>query len=104
TVSLGAQYVHAITTDLEGVFRLDYERQGDRYWQIDNQDVRDPIDLLNLRGTIRTDAWSASLWARNLLDEEYYVDFNPAEFAGTGFDLGFQGRPLSYGFDVSFRF
>ncbi|MEO1042961.1 MAG: TonB-dependent receptor [Pseudomonadota bacterium] len=104
TVSLGAQYVQALTPEWDGVLRLDYERQGDRYWQIDNEDVRDPIDLLNIRGTIRNDTWSASLWARNLLDEEYYVDFNPSEFAGTGFDLGFQGRPLSYGFDVSLRF
>ncbi|MEM6912865.1 MAG: TonB-dependent receptor [Pseudomonadota bacterium] len=104
TISLGAQFVTSITSDLDGVLRLDYERQGDRYWQIDNQDVRDPIDLLNIRGTIRNDRWSASLWAKNLLDEEYYVDYNPAEFAGTGFDLGFQGRPLTYGFDVGLRF
>ena len=96
-----------MASDLNGlnaVFRADYEYQGKKYWQIDNVDMRDPIHLLSLRGSLEGDHWSASIWVRNLLNEEYYADFNPSEYAGAPFDLGFQARPRTYGLDVKFKF
>lgn len=104
TINIGAQYEQPISDNLSAVFRADLEQQGDKYWQIDNQDVRDPVSLLGLRASIKSDSWTASFWAKNLFDEEYFADFNPAEFAGGGFDLGFQARPRTYGVDVKFNF
>lgn len=104
TLNLGAQLVQPMTSSLDGVFRIDYEYQGDKFWQIDNLDVRDPIHLLGLRASLDHDRWTASIWTKNLLNEEYYADFNPSEFAGGGFDLGFQARPRTYGVDLKLRF
>lgn len=104
TLNIGGEFTFPISDAFEGLLRADIEHQGDRYWQIDNQDVRDPITLLGLRASLRTDRWTASIWGKNLLDEEYYADFNPAAFAGGGFDLGFQARPLSYGVDLRVNF
>lgn len=104
TLNVGGQFEMPISNGLTGVLRADLEHQGKKYWQIDNADVRDPVTLLGLRASVKSEAWTASLWAKNLLDEEYYADFNPSEFAGGGFDLGFQAKPRTYGVDVKFNF
>tara|TARA_R110002051_G_scaffold27998_11_gene66856 strand:- start:5428 stop:7641 length:2214 start_codon:yes stop_codon:yes gene_type:complete len=102
--NLGGQYVQCISSDLSAVFRADYEYQGDKFWQIDNADVRDPVSLVSLRASIESERWSASIWGKNLLDEEYYADFNPSEYAGAPFDLGSQARPATYGVDFKYKF
>ncbi len=104
TVNLGGEYSQPVTGEMDLIFRVDYEFQGEKFWQIDNLDVRDPIHLLGLRATLETERFSAAVWAKNLLDEEYYADFNPSEFAGGGFDLGFQARPRTFGADVKVKF
>lgn len=104
TANLGAQFTFPLTDSLNSVLRADYEYSGNKYWQLDNVDVRNPVHLMGLRGAIESDGWSASLWVKNLFDEEYYADFNPSEFAGGGFDLGFQAKPRTYGVDVKLRF
>ncbi|MFK7843190.1 MAG: TonB-dependent receptor [Sphingorhabdus sp.] len=104
TANLGGQFTAPLTDSLDMVLRADYEYSGNKYWQLDNLDVRNPVHLMGLRGSIESEGWSASLWVKNLFDEEYYADFNPSEFAGGGFDLGFQARPRTYGVDVKLRF
>ena len=86
--NLGAQYIKQVRSNLSAVFRVDYEYQGEKFWQIDNVDVRDPVNLVSLRASLEGERWSASIWGKNLLDEEYYADFNPSEYAGAPFDLG----------------
>lgn len=104
TANLGGQFTAPISNNMDLLLRADYEYSGNKYWQVDNLDVRDPVHLVNLRGAIESETWALSLWVRNLLDEEYFADFNPAEFAGGGFDLGFQARPRTYGVDLKIRF
>lgn len=103
-INFGGQIVQPIGNGLNVVLRADYEYQGDKYWQLDNMDVREPIHLVGLRGTLEGERWSASLWTKNLLDEKYYADFNPFEYSGAPFDLAFQARPRTYGFDVKLNF
>lgn len=88
----------------EMLARLDYEYKGKKYWQIDNLDIQDPVDLVNARIGISGEKWSATLWLRNAFDEEYYTDYNPAEFTGSLTDLGFPAQPRSYGIELSYRF
>ncbi|MEL6183633.1 MAG: TonB-dependent receptor, partial [Myxococcota bacterium] len=104
TLNTGAQVRFDLSSWLSLMFRATYELQGNKYWQIDNLDVRDPVHLIGLRASVGGESWSVAVWGRNLLDEAYYADFNPAEFAGTGFDLGFQARPLSFGLDLRGQF
>ena len=104
TFNLGGQIDARFADWLRVMFRMTYEYQGEKSWQLDNQDVRDPIHLLGLRASLDAGYASVAVWGKNLLDEAYYADFNPAEFAGTGFDLGFQARPRTFGIDVQARF
>ena len=104
TVNFGGQYETVLENGMNVMVRADLEYQGKKYWQIDNVDIRDPISLLSLRASIGRDNWQFALWGKNLLDEEYYADFNPTEYAGAPFDLGFQARPRTLGVEVSYDF
>lgn len=104
TFNIGGQLVKPLNNGFDLVLRADYEYQGDKFWQIDNIDVRDPINLLSLRAAIEAENWTLAVWGRNLFDEEYYADFNPSEYAGAPFDLGFQARPQTYGVELRYDF
>jgi iron complex outermembrane receptor protein len=63
--------------------------------------------LLNLRFGFRSDngGWSGYLWARNLLDEEYYEQLLAAPAGnGAGHYGAVLGDPLSYGATLRFSF
>lgn len=104
TINIGGQYETVLNNGMNFLIRADLEYQGKKYWQIDNADVRDPISLLSLRAALRRNNWEFAVWGRNLLDEEYYADFNPTEYAGAPFDLGFQAKPRTLGIEISYDF
>ncbi|NOX83203.1 MAG: TonB-dependent receptor [Alphaproteobacteria bacterium] len=104
TVNLGAQYDFVVSNSIDAYLRVDYEYRGDKYWQIDNLDVQDPIHLLNFRAAMNTGNWSLSAYVKNLTDERYYTDFNPGEFLGLAIDLGYPSKPRTYGAGVTYRF
>ncbi|MFK8048193.1 MAG: TonB-dependent receptor [Halioglobus sp.] len=104
TFNVGAQY----RTDLTDIWalraRFDLEHRGKKYWQVDNLDVQDSLNLLGARIGLESESWSVVVWGENLTDEEYYTDYNPAEFSGSATDIGFPSQPRSYGVDVRFNF
>jgi len=62
----------------------------------------DAYSLLNGRVGLESSAgWSAYLWARNILDEEYTFNWD-ADFLGTVLEL--PGDPRTYGLEVRYRF
>ena len=59
--------------------------------------VIDGYGLLNTRiGFRKANAWSVTLWARNLLDKNYYEMLNPVG-GNTGIYVGFLGDPRTFG-------
>ena len=69
-----------MSNGLEFVVRSDLHTIGDTYWGPGdpantpiawNQTVRDPVNVVDLRVGLQGDDWSATLWAKNLFDEEY---------------------------------
>ncbi len=104
TVNAGVQYDFALSENADGFVRLDYEYRGEKYWQIDNLDVQDPVHLINLRGAINTGNWLLAAYVKNLTDERYYTDFNPGEFLGLAIDLGYPSRPRVFGAEATYRF
>jgi len=104
TINLGLQYDFTVSDNIDALLRFDYEYRGNKYWQIDNQDVQNPVHMINIRATINADNWSASAYVKNLLDEQYYNDFNPGEFLGLAIDLGFPSRPRIFGAEATYRF
>lgn len=77
TVSSFAQYDMELGADLLGVVRLEHSYIDDFYLDqdLDENLKNDDVNLINLRLTLTNPegSWEAAVWARNLLDEEYYV-------------------------------
>lgn len=104
TLNLGTQVQFPLSDELEAVFRLDYERRGDKYWHPDNVNKMDDVGLLNLRLSVASENWNITLWGRNLNDEFYYEDFNAQPFTGLPWNIAFPNRPRSYGVDFRYNF
>ncbi len=86
------------------VARADYRRVGKRYWAINNEHARDPLNLLNLRLTYIAKRWSVGLYLDNATDEQYSAEFLQGEFSGITYDIRFPALPQRYGVEFSTRF
>ena len=104
TVNLGTRFEFPLSAAIDGSFRLDFERRGDKYWHPDNADIQDPVNLLNARLGFAGDNWQVTLWGRNLTDEFYFEDFNAQPFTGLPWNIGFPARPRSYGVELRYDF
>lgn len=103
TLNIGTELVFEVG-QLAATLRLDFERRGDKYWQTDNVDVMDPVNLVNLRASLGGEQWTATLWGRNIGDEFYYEDFNATPFTGLPWNIGFPTQLATYGFDFRYNF
>lgn len=104
TLNLGAQLVQPLTDRHRLLLRADYKHMARKYWQIDNIDVQDPVDLLSLRAGIETDRWGIYVSGANILGERYYADYNPSAFSGLPYDIGFRAQPATYRIQARLRF
>lgn len=104
SANLGIQGEFDVSDTMKVILRADYEYRGNKYWQIDNQDVQGPIHLLDLRATFTNNIWAITAFAENVTNERYYTDFNPGEFLGLAIDLGYPSRPRVFGVGASYRF
>jgi iron complex outermembrane receptor protein len=97
TFNLGVQWTPPLGDGLDGLFRVDYRRTGDTWWEVYNTTVRSPVDLVDARAGVNGGAWGVYAFASNLLDEEYNAEFSPGGFV-------FKARPRVYGVEASFAF
>jgi len=89
TFNLGGQLRYPVEfagDSAYGVFRIDYQKIGDTWWDPGNISVRSPVDLVDARlGIEVVDNWSLMLWAKNAFDEEYNSEFSPGPAPGLNF-------------------
>ena len=97
--SLGADYGIAvgegreITAGLDTSYRSSFSSNPTPSQYL----VIEGYGLLNTRiGFRKVNGWSVTLWARNLLDKNYYEMLNPVG-GNTGIYVGFLGDPRSFG-------
>jgi iron complex outermembrane recepter protein len=96
----GVQYDRPLADDLNGTVRVDYTHNGRQYWQIDNADVQKSLNLVNGRAGIERHHWGVYLWTKNLTNQRYYEDYNPAKYSGLPYDIGSLAQPRTYGLEV----
>jgi len=84
--------------------RFDYRRQGKRYWHVDNDDFRNPVDLVNLRLGLSWKRWSATAYVDNLTDEQYSLELLASQFSGLGYDIRFPAQPRTFGLEIHTAF
>ena len=94
--ALGAIYRHA-----GGFFvRLDATARDEFYYDVSHDQKSQPYQLVNARIGYEADSWSAQLWARNLLNEDYavrgfYFGNEPPDFPDTLYTR--PGDPRQFG-------
>jgi iron complex outermembrane receptor protein len=85
TFNLGLNWAKPLASGREFVVRTDLHSIGDTYWGPGdpavaplawNTTVRDPVNVVDLRVGLQGDDWSATVWAKNLFDEEYNDEFS----------------------------
>lgn len=123
TFNLGGQLDFEFTNNFDVYVRADWQYVGEMWFhtlqteQVPNiwrafgfgpvstdfsKSKRDAFDTLNLRIGFEGEAWSATLWGRNITDEEYLEEVIPApEFGGS---FNHQADGAAYGVDFTYRF
>jgi iron complex outermembrane receptor protein len=108
TYTLSADYAHPVAIwsgPAEAYVRADWSDRTSFYTSASNSRyARVPgYGLLNLRIGLRAEGgkWDASIWARNLLDEDYFQTLGSAN---TGLITGLTGDPRTVGATIRTRF
>ncbi|MDK3159678.1 TonB-dependent receptor [Kamptonema cortianum] len=103
-LNAGFQFDTRISDAMNFRARLDYQHQGQKFWQVTNLDVQEPINLVDVRAGIEGDKWEIFLSGRNIFGEKFYADFNPTAFSGLDTAIGFRGQPAIWAVESRVRF
>jgi iron complex outermembrane receptor protein len=125
TYNLGAQLDISMSNDMNFYARVDFQHVGDMWFhtlqgeatptiwdafeggggfitQDFSKAKRDAYDTVNLRIGFEAERWSATVWGRNITDEEYLEEVIPAaEFGGSFIH---PAATATYGADFTYRF
>jgi iron complex outermembrane receptor protein len=108
TANVGLQYRHALSSVLSAFVRSDFEVIGPTWFYPDNFTERNTIPLLNVRLGVDHRSWSATVWSRNLTNEQYNAEWSPGPmfFPNPGYtnNFVFKALPRRWGVDVGYRF
>lgn len=93
TAGVGFRWERPIDYGLTFVSGADFNYRSSYSFTPDNQYRQSPTSLLDVRAGIAAEQWSARVWAKNLLDEEYLQQY--FDFAGT--DTGVAAPGMTFG-------
>jgi iron complex outermembrane receptor protein len=99
TLNVGVGYHAPLAGRHEWFARVDYQRLGEVFWEPENFVARDPLNLLDFRGGIRSaSGWELVGWVKNATDEDWIQEeANPN-------GIVYYGKPRQYGVEVTYRF
>jgi iron complex outermembrane receptor protein len=99
TANAGVEYAPRLSSALDGLLRVDYQRIGQQFWDPGNARSRASLGLTNLRIGVEDHGgrWSATLWAKNLANTRYNAEYVLGGFAQIG-----QERTLGADFRYNF--
>ncbi len=113
TFNLTADYTYPISATYDFTVRADYNLIGDTYWDLINTPgaTRDPVSLLKTKIALATERWELSLWAENLLDQQYYAEtvvIFPGPLVSPDFAVAAaasaEAAPRYWGIDFRYKF
>jgi outer membrane receptor protein involved in Fe transport len=84
--------------------QLQYNGAGRIYWTEQNDVYQDFYGLLNVRTGINKGIFGVNLWANNVLNQKYAVFLFESNLMGEKRNLAQQGKPFTFGIDVSILF
>ena len=100
SANVGARYSVPLVERITLTAGADYAFKSSYYFLADNNFEQEPTHLLDAWLTLERGPFSASVWAKNLLDEAYLAGY----FQSFGVDMGSPARGRTYGVQVSVSF
>jgi len=103
TLAFGGSYEHP-----SGFFvRVDVSARDEFYFDVSHDEKSSSYELVNARVGYQADTWSATLWARNLFDENYavrgfYFGNEPPDFPNNLYTRSGDPRQVGITFDKRF--
>jgi iron complex outermembrane receptor protein len=109
TAFLAATYETALSNNLDGFIRAEWQYTGDQFFSVFNRAsiAQEAYSLFNASAGISAadNSWNARIWVRNLGDEEYFSNLFESGVTNTlVIPQGFVGPPRTYGVTVGFNF
>ena len=104
---LGAQYRREVMADTDLLARVEWTQTGKMFFDTENTrgTARPTLDLVNARIGLENARWTATLWSRNLLDEDYNSDAVVLNVPPSStFNFVTKGTPRTVGIEVGYRF
>jgi iron complex outermembrane receptor protein len=102
-----AEYQHGLAHQLLASGGVEYTVRSSSYATSDDSSYArvDGYGLVNAHADIRSASgrWELSLWARNLLNREYFASLNAGGAFGAGYVAGVVGDPRTYGITLRMR-
>ena len=103
------EYIRGLTRNLQAGGGIEYNFRSSSYYSADDSvySLIRGYGLVNLHLNLgcTADRWQVSLWARNVLDKEYFSALSPlAGVFGSGYVAGIIGDPRTYGATLRLRF
>lgn len=103
TLNASLQFNAPLFDGINLMVRGDYQHIDKLYWQTDNADVRDPLDLGRARVGLKANKWSFTFWVENLTDEKYNEEFFSTLY-GAAQPNRFPAAPRRWGVEYRRRF
>ena len=100
SANVAARYSVPLVERITLTAGADYAFKSSYYFLADNDFEQEPTHLLDAWLTLERGPFSASVWAKNLLDEAYLAGY----FQSFGVDMGSPARGRTYGVQVSVSF
>lgn len=78
---------------------INYNGTGKIYWTDANAAIHtsDAYQLLDIQASLTRGNWKLTLWGKNMLDQQYYLEYSD-------FGFGWRGTPATFGSSLSFSF
>ncbi|MGP1991862.1 TonB-dependent receptor [Zobellia laminariae] len=104
--NIGLESSFALTEKVNFDGNINLNSTGKTYWDESNSDAftTSAYQLLDARASVSFDNVKFTIWGNNILDKQYYTEYVPSSLFGAFDDLGWRGRPATYGASVSVSF
>ncbi|KQX22604.1 MULTISPECIES: TonB-dependent receptor [unclassified Sphingomonas] len=103
TFSAGGEYGVDLSPDYRAALRLDYQRLGPIFYDIQNSYRYSGTDLLSSRLSLKHDRYEVAVYGRNLLNVHFPAYFT-ADAVTDGISLRRRMTPRTYGLEVRMNF
>jgi iron complex outermembrane recepter protein len=102
------EYTRGLPGHLQGSGGIEYTFRSSSYYTSDDSaySLINGYGLVNLYASVgsTSDRWQLSLWARNVLDKEYFAALSVGGAFAAGYVAGTIGDPRTYGATLRLRF